>query len=105
MTNEIVFTCKSTNNKNVRGNELKILRKVGRNLYFEFGENENNIKKRYYTDIETLNSDFEKLEKLKQKLEKEELEEETETNEPIEDERAENELSKAKKSFNNKNLF
>ena len=47
MVYDIVYTCNSTNNKNVRGNELKILRKVEDQLYFEFGESENNVKKRF----------------------------------------------------------
>lgn len=71
MTNEIVFTCNSINNKNVRGSELKILRKLEKQLCFEFGENEKNIKIRYYKDLKTLNEDFEKVKKIKEKLEKE----------------------------------
>lgn len=71
MTNEIVFTCNSINNKNVRGSELKILRKFEKQLCFEFGENEKNIKIRYYKDLKTLNEDFEKVKKIKEKLEKE----------------------------------
>lgn len=71
MTNEIVFTCNSLNNKNVRGSELKILRKLEKQLCFEFGENEKNIKIRYYKDLKTLNEDFEKVKKIKEKLEKE----------------------------------
>lgn len=71
MTNEIVFTCNSINNKNIRGSELKILRKLEKQLCFEFGENEKNIKIRYYKDLKTLNEDFEKVKKIKEKLEKE----------------------------------
>lgn len=71
MINEIVFTCNSINNKNVRGSELKILRKLEKQLCFEFGENEKNIKIRYYKDLKTLNEDFEKVKKIKEKLEKE----------------------------------
>ncbi|MCI6189931.1 MAG: hypothetical protein MR691_08320 [Clostridium sp.] len=71
MTNEIVFTCNSINNKNVRGSELKILRKLEKQLCFEFGENEKNVKIRYYKDLKTLNEDFEKVKKIKEKLEKE----------------------------------
>lgn len=67
---EIVYECKSINNKNVRGNELKILRKVEGKDYFEFGENEINLKKRFYSDMETMNKDFENLQKIKEKLEK-----------------------------------
>ena len=65
MDTEIIYVCNSTNNKNVRRNELKILRKYEENLYFEFGETEMNIKKRYYNDVETLNKDYQKLEELK----------------------------------------
>lgn len=66
---EIVYTCHSTNNKNVRANELKILRKIEEEVCFEFGESESNIKKRYYDDIEILNKDFEEVKKIKEKLE------------------------------------
>ena len=72
MINEIVFTCNSINNKNVRGNELKILRKFENKLCFEFGENEKDIKIRYYKDLKTLNEDFEKVKKIKEKIDKEE---------------------------------
>jgi len=109
MTSEIVFTCNSTNNKNVRGNELKILRRVGRELYFEFGENENNIKKRYYSDTETLKSDFDKLVKIKEKLEKEDVSEaesaESVETDKEEEEKIENDAPKAKKGFGSKDLF
>lgn len=67
---DIVFVCHSTNNKNVRKNELKILRKRDDVSYFEFGENENNIKKRYYDDMKTLEKDFKELEEIKKDLEK-----------------------------------
>lgn len=63
--NEIVFVCKSTNNKNVRANELVILEKHPENLYFIFGESNVAAKKRYYKDLETLNADFEALQKIK----------------------------------------
>lgn len=62
---EIVYVCKSTNNKNVRANELVILEKHPEELYFIFGENNVNAKKRYYNDLETLNEDFEALQKIK----------------------------------------
>lgn len=71
MVYDIVFVCNSINNKNIRGNELKILRKVEDQLYFEFGDIENNVKKRFYKDLDTLNNDFEKVCKIKEKLEKE----------------------------------
>ncbi len=65
MAYEIIYTCHSKNNKNVRENELKILRKYEDSLYFEFGENEMNLKKRYYDDVETLNKDYDALLELK----------------------------------------
>lgn len=66
---EIVYVCNSINNKNVRGNELKILRKNIEELSFEFGESESNIKKRYYRNIDVLNKDYEAVERIKEKLE------------------------------------
>lgn len=66
---EIIYVCKSTNNKNVRANELKILEKHPEELYFVFGESNENAKKRYYRDLETLNKDFEALKKIKEKEE------------------------------------
>ena len=63
---EVVYKCNSTNNKNVRDNELEILRKFEDELYFEFGESEKNIKKRFYNDLKTLNQDFDALMKLKE---------------------------------------
>ena len=68
MLNEIVYVCNSINNKNVRAGELNILRKFEEGLYFEFGESESNIKKRFYRNIEVLNSDFEAIQKIKEKL-------------------------------------
>lgn len=65
MGNEIIYICNSINNKNVREGELEILEKFEKELYFQFGENQMNIKKRFYNDIETLNKDFEELLKLK----------------------------------------
>lgn len=66
---DIIYVCKSTNNKNVRANELKILEKHPEELYFVFGESNENAKKRYYRDLETLNKDFEALKKIKEKEE------------------------------------
>lgn len=66
MANEIIMVCNSINNKNIRSNELNILRKHEDELYFEFGESEMNIKKRFYKDIETLNKDFERVKELKE---------------------------------------
>ena len=65
MANEIIYVCHSINNKNVRDGELNILEKFPEKLYFQFGENNMNIKKRFYNDLETLNKDFENLLKLK----------------------------------------
>lgn len=66
MEKGIIFVCNSINNKNIRQGELEILRKHEDKLYFEFGSNELNIKKRFYKDIETLNQDFEKIQKIKE---------------------------------------
>lgn len=66
---EIIFVCNSVNNKNVRANELKILEKHPEELYFIFGENNVNTKKRYYKDLETLNKDYNELLKIKTDLE------------------------------------
>lgn len=66
---EIVFVCNSTNNKNVRANELKVLEKYPDELYFVFGENNINIKKRHYKDLKTLNDDYNSLLKIKKDLE------------------------------------
>ena len=74
MIYDVVYVCDSTNHKNIRGNELNILRKVENELYFEFGESENNIKKRYYKDMETLDKEFEEITKIKEKLEKQKAE-------------------------------
>ena len=65
MDKDIIFVCNSINNKNIREGELKILRKYEDKLYFEFGANELNIKKRFYENLETLNKDFEKILKIK----------------------------------------
>lgn len=70
MACEIIFKCNSINNKNIREGELKILRKNETGLYFEFGENEINKKKRFYKDIESLNKDYEKVLKLKNESDK-----------------------------------
>ena len=66
---EIVYVCHSKNNKNIRANELNILEKHPDELYFIFGENNVNAKKREYDDLETLNKDYEEVKKIKQKLE------------------------------------
>lgn len=71
MTNEIVYTCRSINNKNIRGNELKFLRKISDELCFEFGESQTNMKKRFYKDEKILDEDFEEVKKIKLKMEKE----------------------------------
>lgn len=67
MGGEVIYVCNSINNKNVREGELEILEKHEDQLYFEFGENQMNIKKRFYNDLETLNKDFNALLKLKDK--------------------------------------
>lgn len=72
MACEIIFKCNSINNKNIREGELKILRKNEAGLYFEFGENEMNKKKRYYKDLDDLNKDYEKVLKLKAESDKKE---------------------------------
>ena len=71
---EIIYVCNSINNRNVREGELNILEKHENQLYFEFGSDEMNIKKRFYNDVETLNKDFDNLLKLKDN--KEEFKEE-----------------------------
>lgn len=65
MAYEIIYVCNSINNKNVRQGELNILEKHENQLFFEFGTDEMNKKKRFYNDIETLNKDFNALMKLK----------------------------------------
>ena len=72
---EIIFVCNSVNNKNVRANELKILEKHPEELYFIFGESNENAKKRYYKDLKTLDKDFAALKKIKEDLENNNLEE------------------------------
>lgn len=68
----IIYRCNSINNTLVRKGELKILRKHLESLYFEFGADETNVKKRYYKDEATLNKDFNALLSLKEKEGKEE---------------------------------
>lgn len=75
MGDGIIYVCNSINNKNVREGELEILRKYDDKLYFEFGSDEMNIKKRFYNDLETLNKDYNAIEKIKEaekEIEKEE---------------------------------
>lgn len=67
---EIIYVCKSTNNKNVREGELKILRKNRDNdLCFEFGANEMFLKKRFYNNEKDFKEDFENLQNLKKQAE------------------------------------
>lgn len=97
MAYDIIFTCKSVNNKNVRNGELKILRKsANENLCFEFGENEMNIKKRYYDNEKDFEDDFTKLSMIKEADEKEA------NNKKIEEKEEEKELEipKQKKKYN-----
>ena len=84
MAYEIIYVCDSINNKNVRQGELNILGKKEEQLYFYFGSDEMNIKKRFYNDVETLNKDFDALLKLKEKEEKNTTKIEKEMNEEIE---------------------
>lgn len=67
MAYEIIYVCNSINNKNVRQGELNILEKHENQLFFEFGADEMNKKKRFYNDIETLNKDFNALLRLKER--------------------------------------
>lgn len=88
MACEIIFKCNSINNKNIREGELKILRKNASGLFFEFGENETNRKKRFYKDLETLNKDYEKVLKLKNEADKkQEIKQEIEEAEECEEEK------------------
>lgn len=106
MDNEIIYVCNSINNKNVRGGELNILEKHEEQLYFEFGSDRMNTKKRFYNDIDTLNKDFNELLKLKEKRETREVEEDkeeiTETVETIEAEPITSKKSETKKTKQNK---
>ncbi len=70
MSSEIIYVCNSINNKKIRENELNILRKIEEQYCFEFGENEMNLKKRFYNTLEELNKDYEEVKKLKEKIEK-----------------------------------
>lgn len=97
MAYDIIFTCKSVNNKNVRNGELKILRKsANENLCFEFGENEMNIKKRYYDNEKDFEDDFTKLSMIKEADEKEANNKKIEEKE----EEKESEIPKQKKKYN-----
>lgn len=78
MANEIIYVCKSKNNKNIRDGELNILRKSENLLCFEFGTDENNIKRRFYDDSKTLNEDFDALMKIKEGVKEEKIEEKIE---------------------------
>ena len=69
MAYEVIYVCKSINNQKIRQGELNILEKHENQLFFEFGSDEMNKKKRFYNDVETLNKDFEKLMELKKKEE------------------------------------
>lgn len=75
---EVIYVCKSKNNKNVREAELKILRKSTNNdLCFEFGANEMFLKKRFYNNEKDFKEDFENLQKLKEKFDSENKEKKT----------------------------
>lgn len=108
MNNEIVYVCNSVNNKNIRANELKILRKVEEKLCFEFGESESNIKLRFYRSIEDLNKDYETVQKIKEKLENKEIKDkeepvlkDIETENQLEEEIEEEKLFKEYKNKSN----
>lgn len=106
MLNEIVYVCNSINNKNVRAGELNILRKFEEGLYFEFGESESNIKKRYYRNIDVLNSDFKAIQKIKEKLEnKTEIIEEEVVEESIEEKNEEENLERPKRGRPSKSYY
>lgn len=106
MDNEIIYVCNSINNKNVRGGELNILEKHEEQLYFEFGSDRMNTKKRFYNDIDTLNKDFNELLKLKEKRETKEVEKDkeeiTETVGTIEAEPITSKKSESKKTKQSK---
>jgi hypothetical protein len=106
MDNEIIYVCDSINNKNVRGGELNILEKHEEQLYFEFGSDRMNTKKRFYNDIDTLNKDFNELLKLKEKREtkivKEDKEEVIGAVEVVETELVTSEKSESKKTKQSK---
>lgn len=107
MNCEIIYVCNSKNNKNVRANELEILRKVEGRNYFEFGESENNIKKRFYDDMEVLEKDFVAIATIKAKLEKEEKAEEPKKTEVVKEEKNNKEVFERRRNKTNhkKNIF
>lgn len=61
----VIYKCDSINNTYVREGELNILEKHEDELYFVFGANMANAKKRYYKDLKTLNKDFSALVEMK----------------------------------------
>ena len=61
MENEEIFVCKAINNKTVRYSQLNILRKLEKEMAFEFGKDESNLKKRYYNSVEEMELDFNQL--------------------------------------------
>lgn len=99
MAYEVIYVCNSINNKNIRRGELNILRKNEEELYFEFGESESNIKKRFYRNVETLNKDYEAVERLKNKEDKKEVEMQEEVREEVKEEVRENKMKKTKKNI------
>lgn len=99
MAYEVIYVCNSINNKNIRRGELKILRKNEEELYFEFGESESNIKKRFYRNVETLNKDYEAVERLKNKEDQKEVEMQEEVKEEVKEEVRENKMKKTKKNI------
>lgn len=96
---EIIYKCKSINNKNVREGELVILRKSEKDeLCFEFGENEINLKKRFYNNKTDFENDFKALEKLKQSKEIKKIKEEPEIIEEDSENKDSFKIDKTKKS-------
>lgn len=97
MENEEIFVCKAINNKTVRYSQLNILRKLEKEMAFEFGKDEANLKKRYYDSVEAMESDFNKLLEKKKSMQNKEEEEKDKIN---------NENDKEDKTFKkNKNFL
>lgn len=65
--NNDIVEVKATNKSFVRVNELKILELHEEELYYLYGANYVNAKKRYYNDVETLKKDYNMLKQLRDK--------------------------------------
>ena len=87
MENEEIFVCKAINNKTVRYSQLNILRKLEKEMAFEFGKDESNLKKRYYNSVEEMELDFNKLLEKKKSMQnkKEEVNDKSENENDKED--------------------